>query len=75
MQTVNLQPWKPLTENERVVLDLMADGLTIAQVAERMQIPPRRARWYRDSLLNKFAVTSWRDLMRISQARAKQGIR
>lgn len=51
------------------MLDLMIDGLTVREIAERMQIPVRRAIYYNDSLRAKFLVKSRYELVRISRAR------
>jgi two-component system response regulator DevR len=45
-----------LTWRERELLSLLADGLTNAQISERMRIAPRTAKSYVGALLNRLGV-------------------
>ncbi len=60
----NLHPVQPdgspvkLTRREREVLDLLVQGLTNAQIAERLVITYRTVNWYLTMIYSKLAVSS-----------------
>ncbi|NNH68725.1 response regulator transcription factor [Nocardia uniformis] len=49
-------PWMGLTEQERKLLDLLGDGLTNRQIAERMFLAEKTVKNYVSRLLNKLGM-------------------
>lgn len=60
-----------ITEREREVLQLIADGLTTAEVAERLFISPHTATRHRANLMRKLDVHNPAELLR---AAARRGL-
>ncbi|MCS6865900.1 MAG: response regulator transcription factor [Gemmataceae bacterium] len=58
-----------ITEREREVLQLIADGLTTAEVAERLFISPHTATRHRANLMRKLNVHNPAELLRAAAAR------
>jgi len=62
-------PYDSLTTREREVLHLVAEGLTSAQAAERLNISPRTAEHHRASMLRKLGLKGTADLVRYAAER------
>ena len=61
---LGLDPYDTLTERERLVLQLAAEGLGNPEVAERLFISPRTAESHRANLMRKLSLRSQTDLVR-----------
>ncbi len=59
-----LDPYDTLTERERLVLQLAAEGLGNPEVATRLFISPRTAESHRANLMRKLGLKSQTDLVR-----------
>jgi two-component system, NarL family, response regulator NreC len=51
-----------LTNREREVLELLARGMTYAEIADKLTISPRTAETHRTNLIRKLELTSQSDL-------------
>jgi DNA-binding CsgD family transcriptional regulator len=51
------EPWRPLTTREFEVAKLIAEGLTNAEIADRLEIAPKTASSHVEHILAKLAVT------------------
>jgi len=51
------EPWRPLTAREFEVARLIAEGLTNAEIADRLDIAPKTASSHVEHILAKLAVT------------------
>jgi two-component system response regulator NreC len=54
----------PLTSREREVLQLVTDGLTSAQIAEKLSISPRTAETHRANMMRKLGLRNQAELVR-----------
>jgi DNA-binding NarL/FixJ family response regulator len=61
-----LDRYEFLTSREREVLQLAAQGMTHAQIGERLAISPRTAETHRANLLRKLGLHSQTDLVRFA---------
>ena len=59
-------PLHSLTQRERMVLQLAAEGLSNAEVAEKLFISPRTAETHRTNLLRKLGLQNQTDLVRFA---------
>lgn len=59
-----LDPYDTLTERERVVLQMAAEGMGNPEVAEKLFISPRTAESHRANLMRKLGLRSQTDLVR-----------
>lgn len=59
-------PLHNLTQRERMVLQLAAEGLSNAEVAEKLFISPRTAETHRTNLLRKLGLQTQTDLVRFA---------
>lgn len=59
-------PLHNLTQRERMVLQLAAEGLSNAEVAEKLFISPRTAETHRTNLLRKLGLQNQTDLVRFA---------
>ena len=59
-----LDPYDTLTERERLVLQLAAEGLGNPEVAQKLFISPRTAESHRANLMRKLGLRSQTDLVR-----------
>jgi two-component system, NarL family, response regulator NreC len=61
--------YEALTEREREVLHLTAEGLTSAEVADRLCISPRTVETHRANLMHKLGLRTQTDLIRYALRR------
>lgn len=71
LSTGQLDAYDTLTNREREVLQLVAEGNTSKDIAERLSISPRTAESHRASLMKKLGFDSSADLVRYA---ARRGI-
>lgn len=64
VQSTPLDPYQTLTTREREVLQLMADGLTSAEMSQRLSISPRTVEIHRANVMRKLSLHSQTDLIR-----------
>jgi DNA-binding NarL/FixJ family response regulator len=62
----NADPLNALTQRERMVLQLAAEGHNNTEIAEKLFISPRTAETHRANLMRKLAVQSQTDLVRFA---------
>jgi two-component system response regulator NreC len=68
-QVSALDPYDTLTPREREVLQLSAEGHTLAEIAARLGISPRTAETHRTNLMHKLALRTQADLIRYAVRR------
>ncbi|MBL8172938.1 MAG: response regulator transcription factor, partial [Acidobacteria bacterium] len=71
VESVPEDPYELLTDREREVLQLVAEGRTSAEIAERLFISPRTAEGHRANLMRKLNLQTQADLIRFA---VKRGI-
>jgi DNA-binding NarL/FixJ family response regulator len=59
-------PLQSLTQRERMVVQLAAEGHTNAEIAEKLFISPRTAETHRTNLLRKLGLQTQTDLVRFA---------
>jgi len=59
-------PYQQLTDREREVLKLLAEGHTIREIAETLVVSPKTVEWYKTSLMNKLNIHSKTDLIKFA---------
>lgn len=57
-------PYHQLTDREREVLKLVAEGQTSREIAEILVVSPKTVEWYKSSLLKKLNIHSRTDLIK-----------
>jgi len=57
-------PYQKLTDREREVLKLVAEGHTNREIAEILVVSPKTVEWYKSSLMNKLSIHSRIDLIK-----------
>ena len=57
-------PYQSLTSRQREVLHLSAEGMTIAEIAERLYLSPRTVEGHRANLMNKLNLHNQTELVR-----------
>jgi len=62
-QESTLDRYETLTDREREVLHLAAEGLTTAEVANRLSISPRTAESHRSNMMRKLGLRTQTDLV------------
>ena len=62
----NSDPLQSLTQRERMVVQLAAEGYTNAEIAEKLFISPRTAETHRTNLLRKLGLQTQTDLVRFA---------
>lgn len=70
--TQSLDRYELLTNREREVLHLAAQGLGNAEVGERLSISPRTAETHRANLLRKLGLRTQTELVRYADARGRE---
>ena len=61
-----LDPLAPLTDREREVLQMTAEGLTSIEIGEHLSLSPRTVESHRQSIMNKLAIDNHVDLIRFA---------
>lgn len=69
LSTGRLDAYSTLSKREREVLQLVAEGHTNKEVADRLSISPRTAESHRASLMKKLGLDSTADLVRYAARR------
>jgi two-component system response regulator NreC len=64
-----LDPYETLTTREREVLQLAAQGLTNAEIGNRLSISPRTAETHRANVIRKLGLNTQIDLIRFALKR------
>ena len=59
-------PYQQLTDREREVLKLVAEGHTGREIAEILIVSPKTVEWYKSSLKNKLNIHSRTDLIKFA---------
>jgi len=57
-------PYQQLTDREREVLKLVAEGHTAREIADMLVVSPKTVEWYKTSLMNKLNIHSKTDLIK-----------
>lgn len=57
-------PYQQLTDREREVLKLLAEGHTSREIAEIFIVSPKTVDWYKNSLMNKLNIHNRTDLIK-----------
>ena len=57
-------PYQQLTDREREVLKLVAEGRTSREIDEMLIVSPKTVEWYKSSLMNKLNIHSRTDLIK-----------
>ncbi|HUT68176.1 MAG TPA: response regulator transcription factor [Dehalococcoidales bacterium] len=57
-------PYQQLTDREREVLKLVAEGHTSREIADILVVSPKTVEWYKSSLMNKLNIHSRTDLIK-----------
>jgi two-component system, NarL family, response regulator NreC len=71
MDEAEVDPYDTLTNREKEILHLVAEGYTNQEIAERLFISPRTAELHRSNVLNKLSLKNQVDLVRFA---IKRGI-
>jgi len=66
MDQAEVDPYDTLTNREKEVLHLVAEGHTNQEIAERLFISPRTAELHRSNVLNKLGLKNQIDLVRFA---------
>ncbi len=59
-------PYQQLTNREREVLKLLAEGYTAREVADMLVVSPKTVEWYRTSLMKKLNIHNKTDLIKFA---------
>jgi len=59
-------PYQHLTDREREVLKLVAEGYTAREIAEVLVVSPKTVEWYRTNLMNKLNIHNKTDLIKFA---------
>ena len=62
-------PYQSLTNREREVLQMAAEGLSASEIAKRLSISPRTAELHRGRMMNKLRLHNQTDLIRYALKR------
>jgi two-component system, NarL family, response regulator NreC len=66
MEEIEVDPYDTLTNREKEVLNLVAQGLTNNEIAQRLYISPRTAELHRSNVINKLGLKNQVDLVRFA---------
>jgi DNA-binding NarL/FixJ family response regulator len=58
--------YQQLTDREREVLKLIAEGYTAREIAEMLVVSPKTVEWYKSSLMNKLNIHNRTDLIKFA---------
>jgi DNA-binding NarL/FixJ family response regulator len=64
-----LDPYETLTNREREILQMAAEGMTTAAIAKRLSISPRTAELHRGRMMNKLGLNNQTELVRYALKR------
>jgi DNA-binding NarL/FixJ family response regulator len=59
-------PYQQLTDREREVLKLVAEGYTAREIAELLVVSPKTVDWYKSSLMNKLNIHNRIELIKFA---------
>jgi DNA-binding NarL/FixJ family response regulator len=59
-------PYQQLTNREREVLKLLAEGYTAREIADMLVVSPKTVEWYRTSLMEKLNIHNKTDLIKFA---------
>jgi DNA-binding NarL/FixJ family response regulator len=62
-EEITLDPYQTLTNREREILQMAAEGLTTAAIAKRLSISPRTAELHRGRMMDKLGLHSQTELI------------
>ena len=68
-QSATLDPYETLTNREREILCLAAEGLSNAEIGDRLSISPRTVESHRGNMMNKLGLNTQVDLIRYALRR------
>jgi two-component system, NarL family, response regulator NreC len=68
-EKVTADPYETLTNREREVLQMAAEGLSTSEIAKRLSISPRTAELHRARMMNKLRLQNQTDLIRYALKR------
>jgi len=69
LETDALDPYNALTNREREILQLAAEGFSNTTIAEQLSISPRTVEQHRQSMMNKMGFNNQTDLIRFALKR------
>lgn len=64
--TALTDPYETLTNREREILQLVAEGYTNTMIAEKLSMSPRTAETHRANMMNKLSLNSQTDVIRFA---------
>ena len=59
-------PYQQLTDREREILKLVAEGHTAREIADMLVVSPKTVEWHRTSLMNKLNIHNKTDLIKFA---------
>jgi len=59
-------PYQQLTDREREVLKLLAEGHTVREIADALVVSHKTVEWYKTSLMNKLNIHNRTDLIKFA---------
>ncbi len=59
-------PYQQLTNREREVLKLVAEGHTAREIADMLVVSPKTVEWYKTSMMNKLNIHNKTDLIKFA---------
>jgi two-component system response regulator NreC len=59
-------PYQQLTDREREVFKLLAEGYTAREIADMLVISPKTVEWYRTSIMDKLNIHNKADLIKFA---------
>jgi DNA-binding NarL/FixJ family response regulator len=68
-EEITLDPYETLTNREREILQMAAEGLTSAAIAKRLSISPRTAELHRSRMMDKLGLSNQTELIRYALKR------
>ena len=68
-EELTLDPYETLTNREREILQMAAEGLTTAAIAKRLSISPRTAELHRGRMMDKLGLNNQTELIRYALKR------
>jgi DNA-binding NarL/FixJ family response regulator len=63
-------PYCQLTDREREMLKLIAEGHTVREIADMLLISPKTAEWHKSNLMNKLNIHNRTDLIKFAIRKA-----